>query len=1286
MSMKSGKTAPYLIELILRHDPAKLGGDDVDIFSAPLPTFFASEPTGPDPATRACRHTYVLKPLQCELPHVDSRPDESTRYEVAAFCSTCRCHINLVVTYRSFKSCKRPCPSHEYPLHHLVYAAGRSTPRQRSTENGAAEDWTDRHCFECTSPTCSAKVTVAVKPPRLGREYTSLLTDQSQIRQRAEREINRHPELSRPIAIPEPLTVLKHLKVYITDALNTGLDKKFPANNKFFLTSLGESCRGLLQHLGFRYVELEEQGEIRPYWNLPKVIQHSEDPVYREASSTLLDDVEKELMVLIEQRPFEEKQRVKVTLDFLSTPALKELERCLGSLDYDKITAPRRIIDLTADADPSYAGLGSLGDFSDKLLIFAYGRQVSVDSGNASYYFDCLHTITEQRKSEQLETKVAMMESSGQVGMKDLRRAYEYFGLDINDKTLQDDHIIGVFHSRVSDAPRQEEDMRQHLRVIGMARQSDTIKAVASNKLSTYEDALTWLGIEDTTDDEWVLSYLTIRLGEKNADLETGRKAIALIAEKRDSALLRRWLLTGSSEDTTMDIGQAYARLGIEDRTVDDEIIVTTFQIRSAEAPAQSDELRSALQAIARETGSSRIMSFLDTGQTSGKPSSERPVGLENIGNTCYLNSLLQFYFTIKPLRDLLLSFTTFESEITSESIKNKRVGSRRVSLKEVERAKKFAFELQGLFKSLISAQSTSITPARELARLTLIKSSDEEVYRRKSITSIQERPSLGEINGAPVQGPSGPPGVLGAMDLDTELVNDQHIDNGSSDSEKTLVEKLPAYNSADTTMQGTIEEKWKPDNESGEFFNAEEGGKQKQQQIFEDKENLPPSKQELIESPSAHGQGEPLEESSPSKVNEQPLHTARNREHDGEEDTLMINGVPPTPPPEIIAPPDRPPPVPPRPQLVEEKRAIDELELGAQQDVTEVIGNVMFQLECAMRPLGVDDMGEQLDEIKQLFYGKLRTHTEAESAHRTTEEYFADIKVNVASGPRDIYAALDGAFDMQEVILKDGTFPQYASISHLPPILQIQVQRVQYDVEKKRSYKSDAHLTLRDTIYLDRYMESQDLTLLRRRQELWTWKDKLRRLEARRDVLARTAVNMDVSEMLRLTRTWVEEFVSQTGEDKAEVEPLCEDLTRRAEEAKAELDDIEASIGRLNEKIEGQFLDLRNLTYRLQAVFIHRGTATFGHYWIYIYDFTRKVWRKYNDGYVTEVKDEKEIYEQEPHYPATPYYLVYVRDQDKDDLVDPVCRDVPPHEELPWSLPPEISVTDEGTDSNVQW
>lgn len=154
-----------------------------------------------------------------------------------------------------------------------------------------------------------------------------------------------------------------------------------------------------------------------------------------------------------------------------------------------------------------------------------------------------------------------------------------------------------------------------------------------------------------------------------------------------------------------------------------------------------------------------------------------------------------------------------------------------------------------------------------------------------------------------------------------------------------------------------------------------------------------------------------------------------------------------------------------------------------------------------------------------RLFYGKFRAYIEVKGGPRVIEEYFSDIKVDVASGPRDIYDALDGAFDVQEVTVEGGKVRQYSSVAQLPPILQIQIQRVQYDVKNKKTYKSDAHLRIRETIYLDRYMDSTDPTVLQKRQEMWRWKAELEQLESRRAALTNTEVSQLLGRVYILSR-----------------------------------------------------------------------------------------------------------------------------------------------------------------------
>ena len=52
-------------------------------------------------------------------------------------------------------------------------------------------------------------------------------------------------------------------------------------------------------------------------------------------------------------------------------------------------------------------------------------------------------------------------------------------------------------------------------------------------------------------------------------------------------------------------------------------------------------------------------------------------------------------------------------------------------------------------------------------------------------------------------------------------------------------------------------------------------------------------------------------------------------------------------------------------------------------------------------------------------------------------------------------------------------------------------------------------------------------------------------------------------------------------------------------------------------------------------------------------------MWRKYNDEKVTQVRDTNEIFHASTDQrPPTPYFLVYVKDECKEDLVEPLCRD----------------------------
>src|ERR1700712_5506873 len=61
------------------------------------------------------------------------------------------------------------------------------------------------------------------------------------------------------------------------------------------------------------------------------------------------------------------------------------------------------------------------------------------------------------------------------------------------------------------------------------------------------------------------------------------------------------------------------------------------------------------------------------------------PVGLNNIGNTCYLNSLLQYLYTVEAVRDIVLNFDDVKLDLDDDSIERRRLGGPRLRLERGE-------------------------------------------------------------------------------------------------------------------------------------------------------------------------------------------------------------------------------------------------------------------------------------------------------------------------------------------------------------------------------------------------------------------------------------------------------------------------------------------------------------------------------------------------------------------------------------------------------------------------
>ncbi|KAL5340525.1 hypothetical protein BJX70DRAFT_361255 [Aspergillus crustosus] len=1206
---RAGKTAPRLVQDILLYDPAHVPGTGRNLLADVPPVYpenYQGSPYFISPT--ACRHVYVTKPNQSTRPQEgEDRGSSGTPTKISAICSRCRYHLQLKVEYNPVGQSSQTLSDH---IHHLVYQYGGhkgGRTREEVTPKGQA---VETFHFECSYATCSYQASIRLATPVLSEDNVRLLTDFDLLQKRTDEALAADPERLEGVARPQPITVLMNLRTYVENSMrNNQQSKSISAVNKRFMTSFGvdgRPCQDLLEFLGFTF-------KSNGLWDPPRPNPWAEFP-YQDPQKIFLDDVLHELSALIEQRPLIEKKGNQAEYPYHS--ALNDFLYAVDAFDYLK--APR-LHEFQMAAAPFCEDLGVVEDMLTSSVIEAFNRQIAVDPGRAPGYLKCLKEIGLLRGGEDAVAIDRAVETActehNLYTEADIVEAYRYFGLSHDDPRLTEDSIIGKFYAYLSSTPQETETRRQLWR-IGDSRKSERIKSAAEDRVATPEQAQVFLGVSDDTPDDFVMAMFTAKVDDNPSCRDIARRAVELIAGARRSDALKHFVKTGEMTSGEMDVGDAFRLLQIPDRNADEGQIMAAYTICVDDAPAQAEKYNRALTVIAREMNSPLLNSMVPgAAGRSDRDLSKWPVGLQNIGNTCYLNSLLQFYFSVRPYRNMVLDFENFKQDVNDESSIKKRVGSRGVSRKEIERSQKFLQELRILFTDMISSPNSFVIPGQELARLTLISPSNEAAIRRRSTISAAQFGGLGELNGVPLLGPLGPPQTTTESDTKTSAPV-------SAEPEGPEKPKRFSDEDSDATL-------------------VSDGTKTEVPPIqSDDKENAPPQDDAvMVDAPV-----EPALEAT------------------GRSDVQATG--------DQIGPLNKPPPVPPRPtaQVDPQRQLIEEVEIGAQQDVTEVINNVLFQSQCAIRPLSTAPDGEQLDQVKDLFYGRAISYILSDKGQRSKEEWWCDIKIDVATGPRDIYAAIDAAFDIQKVNVEDSVAEQYATISKLPPILQIQVQRVQFDPVKKRSFKSTHHLELKDTIYLDRYMDTRQPEILERRKQSWGWKDNLRKLEARRAKLLRQTESdgLDTASLLNSARDILSGLSEMkdspdTSGDAIEVDAeIIPKLSRLAQVAQDELKHLDQEIKNTQTLITSQFVDSKHLPYRLYAVFVHHGSVEFGHYYIYIYDFERNVWRKYNDTYVTEVRDLDEIFKsQDRHNPPTPYFLVYVNDRIKDRLVSPVSREI---------------------------
>lgn len=844
--------------------------------------------------------------------------------------------------------------------------------------------------------------------------------------------------------------------------------------------------------------------------------------------------------------------------------------------------------------------------FNDELIIKSFENTVKSDLANRFHYVDALKSTmnylnqylyneqSQSSSSNQLakltQYYYALAQRGELVGFSDYLEALKAIGIQstANPERIDDDVLIAMYQASYTNDPKNYQYFRQNATTIAKVRNSVAFSKYLLEELIPVAIAMAELNVQEITEDEVVLTAYEFKLDEvmqsngfdpQDKDILFLHEALLSIAVNRKSNIIMNYIETklpdySNQSQFSFTYQECLGMLQCSPSSSEFEILTNFQRLLMENANLDIRILRYSLRIIAENRKSEILFNYLKTGKLDSSllPASEWPAGLDNIGNTCYLNSLLQYYFCILPLRDTILTFDEDEFNLSPEVMR--KIGGRKVEKGELERSNQFMYHLKDLFYQMIYTQNRCVIPSKELAYLSFLPLSQPVLFQAQKNSTIIKKELSDNINKE--QGDDGTQTEQIIVPSESpELITPDETDEHSVGSDVSMLD-VEGGRSNPEIIDLTIED------DTGVSFAA---GKN------------------------------PFEEPTPNKRKILPI------EEDQMENTI---------------------------------------EVGRQQDVTECIENVTFQIETALEPESFDKDGEQYDLIKRLFSGKIKqtiTPLGDSEKKRVSEERFFSLIINVGDHPKDIYDSLDNYFNDDIVSLEEGEVKKSITISQLPDILQFHVQRVLFDRERLMAYKSLETIPFGDKIYLDRYLDTEDPVILRKRNDVFQWRSEINNLNTKKaTILSKDKEeNLTLIDSLIATKKFLEARIETHPRIGINPSTIIA-LQQQIDDLKSQLVTINSDLDQLETKVHHQFEDYKKVGYTIFAIFIHRGEASYGHYWVYIKDPHRNIYRKYNDEMVSEVSTD-EVFNYTEGNTATPYYIVYVRDDKESEYIQPLKR-----------------------------